>query len=548
MLSDIEIASSCQIKKITSIAKKIKLKKRDYVCYGEEKAKINYENIKVKKQGNLILVTSINPTSAGEGKTTTSIGLVDSLNKIGKKTILCLREPSLGPCFGIKGGACGGGYSQVIPMADINLHFTGDIHALTVANNLIAACLDNHLYFGNELKIDPKTICFNRVLDLNDRALRKVTTNYDSDLNRNTSFDITVASELMAILCLARDLMDLKKRIDNITIGYTKSKKRITVKDLKISGSITLLLKDAIKPNLVQTLEHNPVLIHGGPFANIAHGCNSLIATKTALNLSDYVVTEAGFGADLGAEKFFDIKCRIGNLKPNLVVLVATIRALKLHGGINVQELNKENIKALEKGFCNLQKHYQNLKKYKIPIVIALNKFPSDYQSEIDFLIKKCQDLNMEIELNDTFSQGSKVGINLAKAVIKKITKSSFKPLYTNSLPLDKKIDKIAKEIYGAKEVIYSEEAKKELNQLAKMGFNEYPVCIAKTQYSFSDEKNLIGCPQGFMITINQIKLSSGAGFVVALTKNIMTMPGLPKVPLAEKIDIDKNNKISGLF
>lgn len=548
MLSDIEIASSCQIKKINKIAKKLKLNNKDYICYGEDKAKINFENIKSNKQGNLILVTSINPTAAGEGKTTTSIGLADSLNKIGKKTILCLREPSLGPCFGIKGGACGGGYSQIVPMADINLHFTGDIHALTAANNLIAACLDNHIYFGNEFKIDPDTICFNRVLDLNDRSLRKVTTNYDNDKSRNTSFDITVASELMAILCLSNDLVDLKKRIENITVGYTKSKKRITVKDLKISGSITLLLKDAIKPNLVQTLEHNPAIIHGGPFANIAHGCNSLIATRTALKLSDYVVTEAGFGADLGAEKFFDIKCRVGNLKPNLVVLVATVRALKLHGGINEKELNKENIEALEKGFCNLQKHYQNLKKYKIPIVIALNKFASDYNSEIDYLINKCHDLKMEIELNDTFSHGSKGGLSLARKVIQMISKSNFQPLFSDSLPLDKKIDKIAKKIYGAKDVVYSKEAKKELDQLIKTGFNNLPICIAKTQYSFSDDKTLIGCPKDFVLTINKIKLNSGAGFVVALTKNIMTMPGLPKVPMAEKIDIDSNNKIKGLF
>lgn len=550
MLSDIKIAQNNKMNNIASIAKKIGINEDDLELYGKYKAKINVDSINKNKKGKLILVTSINPTSAGEGKTTTSIGLADSLNMIGRQTILCLREPSLGPCFGIKGGACGGGYSQVVPMEEINLHFTGDMHAITSANNLLAAMIDNSIYHGNELNIDPKTICLKRVVDLNDRALRHIVIDSNNDLARETGFDITVSSEIMAILCLSKDLTDLKKKLSNMTIGYTYKGDRITTADLKAEGAMTLLLKDAIKPNLVQTLEGNPVIIHGGPFANIAHGCNSLIATKTALKLSDYVVTEAGFGADLGAEKFFDLKCRIGNLKPNIVVLVATIRALKLHGGVNKNDLNKPDVTALCKGFSNLEKHIENIRKYNLPVIVAINKFDSDTKEEIDILINKCQSLKAEAVINDTYSCGFAGGIELATQVVNLIdeNKAHFKLLYNDNISITDKIEAIATKIYGADDVVYSEDAMNSIIKYTKMGFDNLPVCIAKTQYSFSDDALLLGRPKNFTFHIKEVKLSSGAGFIIALAGNIMTMPGLPKEPAAKKININKNNVITGLF
>jgi formate--tetrahydrofolate ligase len=556
MLSDIEIAQSNGKENIIKIAKKIGLSLEDIELYGKYKAKITMDKIKSlkdNKNGKLILVTSINPTSAGEGKTTTSIGLSDSLNRIGKKTILCLREPSLGPCFGIKGGACGGGYAQVVPMEDINLHFTGDFHAITSANNLLAAMIDNSIHQGNPLNLDPRTITFKRVVDLNDRALRNCIVGLGGSKNgvpRETGFDITVASEIMAILCLTSDLMDLKARLANITIGYTHDGLRITASDLRAEGAMTLLLKDAIKPNLVQTLEGNPAIIHGGPFANIAHGCNSLIATKTALKLADYVVTEAGFGADLGAEKFFDLKCRIGNLSPDLVVVVATIRALKLHGGIDKNNLKEPNLEALERGFANLEKHIENIKKYGLPLMVAINHFDSDSEEEIELLKHKCESIGVSIAFSDVYARGSIGGIDLALTAIDKLEKehSKFELLYDNYLSIKDKIDTIAKEIYGASGVTYSKEAEVGIKKCIEEGFNELPICIAKTQYSLSDDETLIGRPTNFNIHIRDIKLSSGAGFIVAIAGNIMTMPGLPKEPIAMHMDIDENGVIEGLF
>jgi formate--tetrahydrofolate ligase len=556
MLSDIEIAQSNGKENIIKIAKKIGLSLEDIELYGKYKAKITMDKIKSlkdNKNGKLILVTSINPTSAGEGKTTTSIGLSDSLNRIGKKTILCLREPSLGPCFGIKGGACGGGYAQVVPMEDINLHFTGDFHAITSANNLLAAMIDNSIHQGNPLNLDPRTITFKRVVDLNDRALRNCIVGLGGSKNgvpRETGFDITVASEIMAILCLTSDLMDLKARLANITIGYTHDGLRITASDLRAEGAMTLLLKDAIKPNLVQTLEGNPAIIHGGPFANIAHGCNSLIATKTALKLADYVVTEAGFGADLGAEKFFDLKCRIGNLSPDLVVVVATIRALKLHGGVDKNNLKEPNLEALERGFANLEKHIENIKKYGLPLMVAINHFDSDSEEEIELLKHKCESIGVSIAFSDVYARGSIGGIDLALTAIDKLEKehSKFELLYDNYLSIKDKIDTIAKEIYGASGVTYSKEAEVGIKKCIEEGFNELPICIAKTQYSLSDDETLIGRPTNFNIHIRDIKLSSGAGFIVAIAGNIMTMPGLPKEPIAMHMDIDENGVIEGLF
>jgi formate--tetrahydrofolate ligase len=556
MLSDIEIAQSNGKENIIKIAKKIGLSLEDIELYGKYKAKITMDKIKSlkdNKNGKLILVTSINPTSAGEGKTTTSIGLSDSLNRIGKKTILCLREPSLGPCFGIKGGACGGGYAQVVPMEDINLHFTGDFHAITSANNLLAAMIDNSIHQGNPLNLDPRTITFKRVVDLNDRALRNCIVGLGGSKNgvpRETGFDITVASEIMAILCLTSDLMDLKARLANITIGYTHDGLRITASDLRAEGAMTLLLKDAIKPNLVQTLEGNPAIIHGGPFANIAHGCNSLIATKTALKLADYVVTEAGFGADLGAEKFFDLKCRIGNLSPDLVVVVATIRALKLHGGVDKNNLKEPNLEALERGFANLEKHIENIKKYGLPLMVAINHFDSDSEEEIELLKHKCESIGVSIAFSDVYARGSIGGIDLALTAIDKLEKehSKFELLYDNYLSIKDKIDTIAKEIYGASSVTYSKEAEVGIKKCTEEGFNELPICIAKTQYSLSDDETLIGRPTNFNIHIRDIKLSSGAGFIVAIAGNIMTMPGLPKEPIAMHMDIDENGVIEGLF
>lgn len=554
--SDIKIAQNTKKASIIEIASKINLTEDDLELYGKYKAKITMEAIKKKghnKDGKLILVTAINPTSAGEGKTTTSIGLADSLNKIGKKTILCLREPSLGPCFGIKGGACGGGYAQVVPMEDINLHFTGDFHAITSAHNLLAAMIDNSIHHNNPLNIDPRTITFRRVVDLNDRALRNCVIGLGGKTNgvpRESGFDITVASEIMAILCLSSNLMELKQKLANITIGYTYDGERVKAADLRAEGAMTLLLKDAIKPNLVQTLEGTPTLIHGGPFANIAHGCNSIVATKAALKLGDYVVTEAGFGADLGAEKFFDLKCRIGNIKPDMVVLVATIRALKLHGGANKKELTIENLEALEKGIANLEKHIENIKKFNLPLVVAINHFATDTDKEIALLERKCNDLNVSVAFSDVFLKGSDGGIELANLVIKTLNenKSQFKLLYENEKAIKEIIEIIAKEIYGANDVTYTKEAENDLKKYISLGFDNLPVCIAKTQYSLSDNESLIGRPTNFKLNIRELRLSSGAGFIVAIAGNIMTMPGLPKEPAAVNIDIDENNVINGLF
>lgn len=556
MLSDIKIAQSKKMERIENIAKKIGLTEDDLELYGKYKAKIIMEKIELlkgNKSGKLILVTAINPTSAGEGKTTTSIGLADSLTKLGKNTILCLREPSLGPCFGIKGGACGGGYAQVVPMDDINLHFTGDIHAITTAHNLLAALIDNSIHQGNELNIDPRTIIFRRVIDLNDRALRNCIIGLGGKkegVPRETGFDITVASEIMAILCLTSSLMELKKRLANITIGYTYDGERITAHDLKAEGAMTLLLKDAIKPNLVQTLEGTPTLIHGGPFANIAHGCNSLIATKAALKLGDYVVTEAGFGADLGAEKFLDLKCRIGNIKPDLVVIVATIRALKLHGGVDKKDLTTTNVEALEKGFSNLEKHIENIKQYGLPLVVAINHFETDSDEEIALLKHKCERLNVKVAYSDVFLKGGEGGLELAKEVVQTLDeeKSHFKVLYDENLSIKEKVETIALKIYGADNVTYSKEVEADIKKYTQLGFGNLPICIAKTQYSLSDNEKLLGRPTNFSINIRELRLSSGAGFIVAIAGNIMTMPGLPKEPAAIKIDIDENGIIEGLF
>lgn len=551
MKTDIEIAQNAKLLNITNIAKKLNLK--DVELYGNYKAKINYKNINKNKKGKLILVTAMSPTKAGEGKTTTSIGLADALNKIGKNTILTLREPSLGPSFGMKGGACGGGYAQVVPMEDINMHFTGDIHAVTTAHNLLSAMIDNSIFHGNPLNIDPNNITWKRVLDLNDRTLRVIDIGLGdkNGIKRTTGFDITVASEIMAILCLAEDLNDLKNRFRNIIIGYTYDLKPVTAGDLKAEEAMTIIMKDAIKPNLVQTLEHTPTIIHGGPFANIAHGCNSIIATKTALKLGDYVVTEAGFGADLGAEKFFDLKCRVGDLNPNIAVVVATIRALKMHSGVLKEDLDKENIDAIKKGIPNLERHIENIKKYNIPVIIALNKFNKDTNKEIDFVINYFKDKNIEIELSNVFEKGSEGGIELAKKVANLSTKSNFKVLYNNDLSIKDKINIITKEIYRANNVIYEDSAKETLKLIKKLKLEHLPVIIAKTQYSFSDNEKLIGAPTNFDITIREIKIASGANFIVCIAGKIMTMPGLPKEPIATKMKItEENNKyiIEGLF
>lgn len=556
MLTDIEIAQKARLEHIIDIAKKVGLSEDDLELYGKYKAKITAEKIaslNKEKEGHLILVTAINPTSAGEGKTTTSVGLADALSRLGKKTIVCLREPSLGPCFGIKGGAAGGGYAQVVPMEDINLHFTGDLHAITTAHNLLAAMIDNSIFQGNPLNIDPRTIVFRRVVDLNDRALRNCIIGLGGKTNgvpRETGFDITVASEVMAILCLSNDLMDMKKRFASIIIGYTYDNKPVTAADLKAEGAMTLIMKDAIKPNLVQTLEGTPAFIHGGPFANIAHGCNSISATKAALKLADYVVTEAGFGADLGAEKFFDLKCRFGKLKPAAVVLVATIRALKLHGGVGKENLTEENIKALEKGFTNLEKHIENINKYKVPVVVSINRFPTDTSEELKWLKDKCHELGVEAEISEVFTEGGAGGKKLASKVIETIDtkESNFKVLYDEELPIKEKIEIIAKEIYGASGVDYSKEANANIDNFANIGYGNLPICIAKTQYSLSDDEKKLGRPENFRINIREVRLSAGAGFLVCIAGNIMTMPGLPKIPAACNIDIDANGVIKGLF
>lgn len=540
---------------IERIAKEIGIDKKFLEPYGNYKAKIdlNILNNLNKKSGKLILVTAINPTPAGEGKTTTTIGLADSLKKLGKKTVVALREPSLGPVFGIKGGAAGGGYAQVVPMEDINLHFTGDFHAIGAANNLLAAMIDNHIFQGNSLNIDPSKITWKRCVDMNDRQLRFVEDGLGGGKNgvpRKDGFDITVASEIMAVFCLASSLEDLKERLSRLIIGYTFDNKPVTAGDLKAQGAMTALLKDALKPNLVQTLEHTPAIVHGGPFANIAHGCNSVIATKIAMKLGDYTVTEAGFGADLGAEKFLDIKCRLAALKPNAVVIVATVRALKMHGGMSKENLNAENLDALEKGVPNLLRHVSNIKNvYHLPSVVAINKFPTDTQSEIDLIINKCKELGVNVVLSDVWANGSEGGLNLAKEVVKLCDEpNNFEFSYELQDTIENKISTIVKKIYGGKGAKFLPEALDDIKRITDLGFGNLPICIAKTQYSFSDDLTKLGAPTDFEITIKEVKISAGAGFIVALTGSILTMPGLPKVPAAERIDVLPNGKIIGLF
>lgn len=556
MKKDIEIAKQAKMMNIIDVAKQVDIDEEYLELYGKYKAKISLDimnKIKDKKDGKLILVTAINPTPAGEGKTTITVGLGQAMKKIGKKAIIALREPSLGPVMGIKGGAAGGGYSQVVPMEDINLHFTGDIHAMTAANNLLSALIDNHIHQGNELRIDPTQIVWKRAMDMNDRALRKIIVGLGGKSNgmpREDGFNITVASEVMAILCLAKDLKDLKERLGNIIIGYNYDKEPVYAKDLNAQNSMALLLKDAIKPNLVQTLENTPVIMHGGPFANIAHGCNSVMATKLGLKLADYCITEAGFGADLGAEKFLDIKCRINNLNPSAVVLVATIRALKYNGGVNKNDLEQENVEALEKGFVNLEKHIENIKKYGVPVCVVINKFATDTENEIALINKKCESLGVKVALSEMFAKGSKGGIDVANMVIDTVenNKSNFKPIYDLNLSIEEKIEKITKEIYGGSGVSYTNKAKKDINKLKKMGLDKLPICIAKTQYSLSDNPKLLGRPKDFILNVRDVNISNGAGFIVAITGDIMTMPGLPKKPAAESIDIDENGEIYGLF
>ncbi len=555
MKTDIEIAQSANMLPIEEVAAKIGLSRKEISLYGDYKAKIDLAKVKdmPNKNGKLILVTAISPTPAGEGKTTTSIGLGDSLAKLGKDVMLCLREPSLGPVFGVKGGAAGGGYAQVVPMEDINLHFTGDLHAIGAANNLLAALVDNHIHHGNQLGIDPRRITWKRCVDMNDRQLRFVTDGLGGKANgtpREDGFDITVASEIMAIFCLASDIADLKERISRIVVGYTFSNEPVTVGQLGCQGAIASLLKDAINPNLVQTLENTPCIIHGGPFANIAHGCNSAIATKLGLKLSDYVVTEAGFGADLGAEKFLDIKCRMNGLSPNAVVVVATIRALKHHGGVAKTELNNENVEALKVGLANLGRHVHNIKdNFKLPCVVAINSFPSDTQAEVDAIFEYCETLGVPCSFSEVFAKGSEGGIDLAQKVLDIIeddTQINF--AYPEDMKIDEKIKAICTKIYGANAVTFSKSAQTMLKNLSAQGYDKLPVCIAKTQYSFSDNASLLAAPTGFTMNVRELRLSAGAGFVVAVMGEIMTMPGLPKVPAAMNIDIDDNGVISGLF
>ncbi len=557
MLTDIEIAQNAKMLSIAEIAANLGIPEDEIEAYGKYKAKLSenlYKSLETKPDGKLILVTAINPTPAGEGKTTVSVGLSQAMNKIGKKVVTALREPSLGPVFGIKGGAAGGGYSQVVPMDDINLHFTGDMHAITAANNLLCAMIDNHLQQGNALDIDPRRILFKRCMDMNDRALRYINIGLGGKANgipREDGFMITVASEIMAILCLAENLTDLKKRLGNILCGYTFSGEPVYCKDLNAQGAMTVLLKDAIKPNLVQTLENTPVIMHGGPFANIAHGCNSVRATKLALKLGDYAVTEAGFGSDLGAEKFFDIKCRYAGLKPTCVVLVATARALKYNGGVARAQLTEENVEALKKGAENLGAHIDNMKKYGLPVVVAINKFYTDTEAEIDAIKAYCAEKGTEAHTADIFARGGDGGTELAEAVCKicdSETENKFAPLYDLPLSIEEKIESIAKNIYRAGNVTFTAKAKKEIEQINLLGQASLPVCIAKTQYSLSDDPSLLGAPSGFTITVRDVKLSAGAGFIVALTGDIMTMPGLPKAPAALNMDISDDGVITGLF
>jgi len=553
--SDIEIAQSITPKHILEVALAAGIDNKYLEQYGNYKAKIDLSilNESKRENGKLILVTAITPTPAGEGKTTTTVGLADGLKKIGKNVMVALREPSLGPVFGVKGRATGGGYAQVEPLGDINLYFTGDCHALGAANNLLAAMIDNHIYQGNQLGIDPRRITWHRCVDMNDRQLRFVVDGLGGRVNgtpREDSYDITVASEIMAVLCLSSSITDLKERLKNIIIGYTYDNKPVTAGQLKAQGAMTALLKDALKPNLVQTLEATPAIVHGGPFANIAHGCNSIMATKIALKLGDYVVTEAGFGADLGAEKFLDIKCRVAGLKPDAVVIVATIKALKMHGGLPKTELSSENLEALEKGIPNLLRHVHNIKDvYKLPSVVAVNRFPTDTDAEIDLVIKKCKELGVNVVLSTVWAEGGNGGKALAEEVVRLCElENDFTFSYEDEDSIATKIEKVATKVYGGDGVIFSEEALKQIKTLEELGFDKVPVCIAKTQYSFSDDMTKLGAPTGFKITVRSLKISAGAGFIVVLTGNIMTMPGLPKVPAAEKIDVDENGKISGLF
>ena len=559
MKGEIEIAQETPMLPITEIAKKSGIDEKYLEQYGKYKAKIDYNLLRETegKDGKLVLVTAINPTPAGEGKTTTTVGLADAMQKMGKKVMVALREPSLGPVFGVKGGAAGGGYAQVVPMEDINLHFTGDFHAIGAANNLLAAMLDNHIYQGNALNIDPRKITWRRCVDMNDRQLRFVVDGLGGKTNgvpREDGYDITVASEIMAVLCLAKDITDLKARLARIIVGYTYGKaseqKPVTAGDLHAEGAMAALLKDALKPNLVQTLEHVPAIVHGGPFANIAHGCNSVTATKMALRLSDYTITEAGFGADLGAEKFLDIKCRMADLKPNAVVIVATVRALKYNGGVPKAELNEENLEALEKGLPNLLQHVGNIKNvYGLPCVVAINAFPTDTKAELDLVEAKCKELGVNVALSEVWAKGGEGGLKLAEEVIRLVEEpSEFQFAYELEGSIEDKLNAIATKIYHADGVVLTANAQKQAKELEAMGFGKCPICVAKTQYSFTDDQNKLGAPKGFEITVRNLKISAGAGFIVALTGEIMTMPGLPKVPAAERIDVDETGKISGLF
>ena len=556
MKSDIEIAQSVEMQPITEIAKVAGIDEKYIEQYGRYKAKIDYAllNESERKNGKLILVTAITPTPAGEGKTTTTIGLADGLKRIGKNVVVALREPSLGPVFGVKGGAAGGGYAQVVPMEDINLHFTGDFHAIGAANNLLAAMLDNHIYQGNSLNIDPRRITWKRCVDMNDRQLRFVTDGLGGRVNgtpREDGYDITVASEIMAVFCLSKSITDLKERLSRIIVGYTYDEKPVTAGDLKAVGAMTALLKDALKPNLVQTLEGTPAFIHGGPFANIAHGCNSVIATRMAMKLGDYAITEAGFGADLGAEKFLDIKCRMAGLNPDAVVIVATIRALKMHGGVAKSDLGAENLEALEKGIPNLLRHVSNIKNvYKLPSVVAVNRFPTDTDAEIELIINKCKEIGVNVVLSNVWAEGGKGGEELAKEVVRLCDeeKGDFTFSYDLDGTIEDKITTVVKRIYGGDGINVTPQAKKEIDRLTALGFDKCPICVAKTQYSFSDDQTKIGAPENFTVTVKNVRVSAGAGFIVVLTGDIMTMPGLPKVPAAEKIDVDENGKISGLF
>ena len=556
MKTDIEIAQEAQMKPIGQVAESIGISQDELEFYGKYKAKLSdelWDRIKGNENGKLVLVTAINPTPAGEGKTTTTVGLGDALTRLGKRTVIALREPSLGPCFGIKGGAAGGGYAQVVPMDELNLHFTGDFHAITSANNLLAAMLDNHIQQGNALRVDPRQVVWKRCLDMNDRVLRNIVVglgNKTDGMVREDHFVITVASEIMAILCLAENLADLKKRLGRIIVAYNFDGEPVTADDLKATGAMAALLKDAIKPNLIQTLEHTPALVHGGPFANIAHGCNSVRATKMALKMSDITITEAGFGADLGAEKFFDIKCRLAGLKPDAVVLVATVRALKYNGGVAKSDLGEENLEALAKGIVNLEKHIENIQKYDVPVIVTLNSFLTDTEAEYEFIREFCEDRGCSLALSEVWAKGGEGGIGLAEKVLETLEteESHFHTLYSDNLSLEEKIECIAKEIYGADGVVFEPAAKKQLAKISEMGFSGFPVCMAKNQYSLSDDAKKLGRPSGFDIHVREVYVSAGAGFVVALTGAVMTMPGLPRVPAANGIDVTDDGKITGLF